>query len=106
MYSIFFEKVESNQNNTALLSSDMYYLPTNAVLGRFNSKCFDYAILKEFKKIILGKLFGLRARTFKLRITGRCVHNISSKDLNHYQKDFQNKSTRYEKWKKATSYNC
>lgn len=87
MYSIFFEKVESNQNNTALLSSDMYYLPTNSVLGRFNSKCFDYAILKEFKKIILGKLFGLRARTFKLRITGRCVHNISSKDYNYYQKE-------------------
>lgn len=79
--------MESNQNNSALLSRDMYYLPTNSVLGRFNSKCFDYAILKELKKIILGKLFGFRARTFKLRITGRCMHNISSKDYNYYQKD-------------------
>lgn len=102
MYSIFFEKVESNQNNTALLSSDMYYLPTNAVLGRFNSKCFDYAILKEFKKIILGKLFGLRARTFKLRITGRCVHNISSKDYNYYQKEIFITSRLHIRHEKAT----
>lgn len=102
MYSIFFEKVESNQNNTALLSSDMYYLPTNSVLGRFNSKCFDYAILKEFKKIILGKLFGLRARTFKLRITGRCVHNISSKDYNYYQKEIFITSRLHIRHEKAT----
>lgn len=102
MYSIFFEKVESNQNNTALLSSDMYYLPTNSVLGRFNSKCFDYAILKEFKKIILGKLFGLRARTFKLRITGRCMHNISSKDYNYYQKEIFITSRLHIRHEKAT----
>lgn len=102
MYSIFFEKVESNQNNTALLSSDMYYLPTNSVLGRFNSKCFDYAILKEFKKIILGKLFGLRARTFKLRITGRCVHNISSKDYIYYQKEIFITSRLHIRHEKAT----
>lgn len=67
-----------------LLFSDMYYLFINVVLGCFNLKCFDYVILKEFKKIILGKLFGLCVRIFKLCIIGRCVYNILLKDYNYY----------------------